>query len=63
MNWHHVRVLYRTMRDCTGTYVKVQADTPEQAVNLALDKVRKRRGVYRVDMAEWCGLADPPPLR
>ena len=60
MNWHIVRVFYRTMRDCTSTIVKVQADDTTAALNAAFDKVRKRRGVIKLDTAEWRGLADPP---
>ena len=44
-----VHVRYRTNSGCNTTDVRVIAETMEQALTLATDRVRRRRGVIRID--------------
>jgi hypothetical protein len=49
MQTYLVHVRYRTNSGCNTTDVRVEAETMEQALDLATAKVRKRRGVVRID--------------
>lgn len=44
-----VEVRYRTNSGCNTTIVKVEAPGFTQAIQQATDKVRKRRGVVKID--------------
>lgn len=50
---YHVRVYYRTNSGCNAKDVTVIADTSEDALNKANDKVRRMRGVIRIDGGDW----------
>jgi hypothetical protein len=50
---YHVRVYYRTNSGCNAKDVTVKADTSEEALNKANDKVRRMRGVIRIDGGDW----------
>lgn len=48
-----VIVRYRTNSGCNAKRVTVEADTVYEALQLASDKVRRMRGVVRIDGGEW----------
>jgi hypothetical protein len=48
-------VNYRTATTCSTTSVYVTAASPEEASQLASDKVRKRRGVVKIDGGHLLG--------
>ncbi len=54
MTWL-VRVAYRTATGCRTATVTVSADDTTGALAAASDKVRKRRGVARIDTATILG--------
>jgi hypothetical protein len=47
-----VLVRYRTNSGCNATTVKVMAAEASDAIRIASDKVRRRRGVIRIDGGE-----------
>jgi translation initiation factor 1 (eIF-1/SUI1) len=44
-----VHVRYRTNSGCNTTDVRVDAPTMSEALHIASEKVRRRRGVIRID--------------
>lgn len=55
-----VRVYYRTNSGCNAKDVRVEADSVDVAMQLASDKVRRMRGVVKIDGGDW---VDPEPLK
>jgi hypothetical protein len=55
-----VRVYYRTNSGCNAKDVAIEADSPDAALQAASDKVRRMRGVIRIDGGDW---HNPEPLR
>jgi translation initiation factor 1 (eIF-1/SUI1) len=49
MKRYFVEVRYRTTYTCNASTVEVEAENMEEAIKIASDKVRKRRGVTRID--------------
>lgn len=47
-----VTVRYRTKSGCNAKLILVDAETTEQALQLASDKVRRMRGVVKIDGGE-----------
>jgi hypothetical protein len=48
-----IRVYYRTNSGCNAKDVAVEADTADAALQAASDKVRRMRGVIRIDGGDW----------
>lgn len=44
-----VEVRYRTMSGCNTRLIKVKAGSFSEAIQLASDQVRRRRGVQKID--------------
>jgi hypothetical protein len=53
MHTYSIEVRYRTNSGCNITRVNVDALDIEHAMQLASDKVRRRRGVIRIDGCDW----------
>jgi len=51
-----VHVRYRTNSGCNATDVRVSADDMTAAIDLATAKVRRRRGVIRIDGGDCVAL-------
>jgi len=54
-----VQVRYRTNSGCNTTNVRVDADDMTAAIAAATDKVRRRRGVIRIDGGDCAAPAGP----
>jgi demethoxyubiquinone hydroxylase (CLK1/Coq7/Cat5 family) len=49
-----ITIRYRTNSGCNAKSVTLEASTVEEAFELATAKVRRQRGVIRIDGGEWC---------
>ena len=59
MHTYSIEVRYRTNSGCNTTRVNVDAFDIQHAFKLASDKVRRRRGVIRIDGGEWIRPPEP----
>lgn len=50
---YEILVRYRTRSGCNAKAVTVQADDVTAAMRAAADKVRRMRGVIRIDGCQW----------
>jgi hypothetical protein len=49
MKTYSVTVRYRTNSGCNAKTLTIESDSMESAIQLASDKVRRQRGVIRID--------------
>jgi hypothetical protein len=50
---YSILVRYRTNSGCNARRVEVEAESIKEALQLASDKVRRMRGVVKIDGGEW----------
>lgn len=48
-----INVRYRTNSGCNAKTVRVMASNIEEAMRLASDRVRRMRGVVKIDGGDW----------
>ena len=55
---YHVTVRYRTNSGCNTKMLDIKAESMDEAIRLASAKVKKQRGVIRVDGGDCYAHAD-----
>jgi hypothetical protein len=50
---YSILVRYRTNSGCNAKRVEVEAESINEALQIASDKVRRMRGVVKIDGGEW----------
>ncbi len=59
MGKYHVTINYRTNSGCNSKMMDVEAESMEQAIKVASAKVKRQRGVIKIDGGQCWPYSDP----